>query len=105
MEKALLTQEGSLFILIPFSGKGFLNSSVQLLRCIVPHLFLSVVNRRRLTDNGKVPSGTDGNVVADNLISQVFRIFLLKAQSVLFLLFIPVFQSDHKINALGILNA
>ena len=56
-----------ILVLIPLARKGILDSCIQLLCCIVSHLFLSVVNSCRFANNCQVSAGTDRNVVADNL--------------------------------------
>ena len=53
----------------PSSSQVRLNPFIQLLGSIVAHVFLTVVDGCGLNDDGKVPSRTDGDGVADDLFA------------------------------------
>lgn len=89
-----------ILVLIPLARKGILDSCIQLLCCIVSHLFLSVVNSCRFANNCQVSAGTDRNVVADNLVAQIFRIFLFQSETVVFSVLVPLFQTDYEVDIL-----
>ena len=50
----------------------------------------------------EVTSGPDGDIVAYDLIAQVFGTVFLQSQTVIFLILIPVLQTDDQIHLLGI---
>ena len=61
-----------------------------------------MVNCCGLTDHRQITSGTDRNVVAHYLISQIFGVTFFQSQSVVLFIFIPVFQADDQIDRLRI---
>ena len=89
-----------ILVLIPLTCKGILDSCIQLLRCIVSHLFLSVIDSCRFANNCQISAGTDRNVVADNLVAQIFRIFLFQSEAVVFSVLVPLFQTDYEVDIL-----
>ena len=40
------------------------------------------------------------NVVADNLVAQIFRIFLFQSETVVFSVLVPLFQTDYEVDIL-----
>ena len=82
-----------------------LHAVVEFLGRIVSHLFLTVIDRRRLYDDCQVTSRTDRNVVADHFISKEFRVLVFKTEAVIFLILIPLFEFDNHVDGLGVLDA
>ena len=99
MQKCKYVVSGLIVIIMTFCDI-LLHTAVKLLCCIVTHFLLSVVNRCCLTDDCKISSRTDWDGMADNIIAQNFCIFFLQPQTVIFLILLPVFQFDNKINGL-----
>ena len=62
-----------------------LNTLVKLLSRIIAHLLLSVVDSSRLNDNCQITSRPNRKRMADDLIAKIFRVFLVKSQTVVFL--------------------
>ena len=77
-----------------------LHTTVQLLSCIVTHLLLSMIDCRSFTDNCKVTSRTNRQGMAYNFIAKELCIFLLQAKAVIFIIFLPIFQLDDKVDLL-----
>ena len=67
---------------------------------IVSHLFLSVIDSGRFANNCKVSARTNRNVVADDLVAQIFRIFLFQSETVVFSVLVPLFQTDYEVDIL-----
>ena len=82
-----------------------LHAVVEFLGRIVSHLFLTVIDRRRLYDDCQVTSWTDRNVVADHFISKEFRVLVFKTEAVIFLILIPLFELDDQVDRQGLLDA
>jgi len=53
-----------ILVLIPLTCKGILDSCIQLLCCIVSHLWLSVIDSCRFANNCQVSAGQIGIAIA-----------------------------------------
>src|SRR5699024_1468083 len=93
------------FILSSVLCQILLNPLIEFLSRIVSHLFLSVVYRRRFHDDRQIPSRTDRDAVAYDLVSEEFRILLLQPQTVVLFVPAPVFQRNDQIDILGLSDA
>ena len=63
-----------------------------------------MVDSGSLNDDRQVTSRTDRKRMAYNLVSKILCIFLMKSQTVVFLISVPLLKLDNKIDRLGILN-
>ena len=72
---------------------------------IVTHLLLSVVDCRRLTDDCKVTSGADRKRMTYDFIAEELCVLLLKSQTVILVILLPVFQLDDQIDLLLLLDS
>ena len=61
-----------------------------------------MVNCSGLYDNCKVSAGTHRQVVTNHAVAEIFRVSLLKAETIVFLVLVPVLQTDDKVDGLGV---
>ena len=64
-----------------------------------------MVNCCGLADDGEVTAGTDGDVVADNFVAKVLRVFLFEAEAVVFCVFVPLSEFDDEVDGLSLFYA
>src|SRR5699024_9302573 len=91
-------------LFIAFLRNIFLYSLIQFFRRVITHLLLSVVNRRGLYDDRQITARTDRQRMTYDLVPQIFRIFLVKSQTVIFLISVPFLQLNDQIHRLGIFH-
>ena len=72
------------------------HAAVQLLGSIITHLFLPVIDRGSLYNNGQISARPDRDPVTDNFISEDLFIFLLKSQAVILVFSLPFLQLNDQ---------
>ena len=64
-----------------------------------------MVNGCGLNDNRQITARTDRKGMAHDLVSKILGVLLMKSQTVILLVAVPLFQLNNQVYRLGILNA